>query len=434
MQKLNVQYLFIAACVLKLGALIAAFFLKDIYIFGFILPLIFMAIYIILGWKLRENEVSDEKFADSCYYLGFIFTIATILLILIDLDSIGHDINTIAARFAIAMVTTLFGVIARVYIIGFKKDAMDKMDDAEAKLLLATERMTEQMEIASDRFSRLANEISLNSENCRNQLEGAMEGIGNSYAKQAKQFFDEIAKQYSVDTNNVVEANKKLALSIKGLLKNTDGLQQNLDLFAEMLNKQTELLSQSDLRPALRAIEDGYRQFAQNVSHQTENQYILNDSIKQLQGTMGNQQQHFLQLNKEMQAVQDRLASLTQAIPTLSSSVQQLSHTAEKQRDYKAELTQIAQLLNTLVSQKPAENINYQSEIDEIRISLMQILELIKLKQTSQKPAENINYQSALDEIQRSLMTMSDEIKKASTKRGIWGGLFRSGEERVKGE
>lgn len=389
MQQINVRTLFLAACAIKLAALAIAFFLHDIYFFGVLLPLFVMVAYCFIGWRYREKDVSDEKFADSCYYLGFIFTIATILLILLDLEAIDSDLSSIAARFGAAMLTTLIGVIARVVIIGFKKEAADRMDDVENQLLLSAEKMVGQMQLAADNFAHLAQEIALNAENCRHQLETSIEGIGKSYADQAKQFFDELAQQYRLNTDDIVEANKKLAKSINGLLKNTESLQQNLDFFGTMLNRQNELLEKTDLRPALAAIESGYRQFNHTLGLQSDNQQALAQSVSLLKNTVEQGLNNFAALSNDAKQLQQGLASMKQEIPALTNALQQLSQ----------------------------KNPDHLEQMDILKQKVISIHTLLF----------NQHYQPTLDSIEKQLKEMLALFQ--SEKKGFWNSWFRSGEK-----
>lgn len=391
MQQINVRTLFLAACAIKLVALAIAFFLHEIYFFGVLLPLVVMLAYIFIGLFYREKDVSDEKFADSCYYLGFIFTIATILLILLDLESIENDLSAIAARFGAAMMTTLFGVIARVIIIGFKKEGADRLVDAENQILLSAEKMAGQMQLAADNFAHLSQEIALNTENCRNQLETAMEGIGKSYADQAKQFFEELAEQYRLNTDDIVEANKKLAKSINGLLKNTESLQQNLDLFGTMLNRQNDLLEKTDLRPALEAIENGYRQFNQALTYQGENQQALAQSVDVLKTALGNSLNNFVTLSGELKQLQLGLNAVQQEIPALTGALQSLSQ------------------------QVP----NDTTQMNIVKQKVTDIYTLLF----------NQHYQPTLDSIEKQLKDLLALFQGSTHKKGFWKSIFRSGEK-----
>ena len=132
MRSLKILPLFIVTCTLKIGLAVLAWYVQSMLILGSIIPLSLMILYIFIGYRYREPVVSDEKFADSCYYLGFIFTIVSIILCLADLPNIGSEIYIIAARFGAAMISTVLGLFVRVCLVSFRptlEDAVRNMED-----------------------------------------------------------------------------------------------------------------------------------------------------------------------------------------------------------------------------------------------------------------------------------------------------------------
>ena len=95
------------------------------WIFGFWLPISAMFIYITFGHFKTKKSSLDERlnYGDSCYYLGFLFTIASIILSLYIIGVSNEEFNAadLAIRFAAAMVTTLLGMAIRVYLVTFAK-------------------------------------------------------------------------------------------------------------------------------------------------------------------------------------------------------------------------------------------------------------------------------------------------------------------------
>ncbi|MVX57759.1 MotA/TolQ/ExbB proton channel family protein [Parasutterella muris] len=94
---------------------------NPIWLFGFTLPLAAMGIYCYVGYqkaKTGSNRVL-RAFGDSCYYLGFLFTIASIILALSGIGENEFNLSVIALRFAAAMVTTLIGMAIRICLITF---------------------------------------------------------------------------------------------------------------------------------------------------------------------------------------------------------------------------------------------------------------------------------------------------------------------------
>ena len=93
------------------------------WILGFAIPLCLMIWYIIEGAKSVKTLSIDNQiiFGNSCYYLGFLFTIATLIISLFMLGAVEFDVGSISLQFATAMITTLIGMCVRIYYVTFSK-------------------------------------------------------------------------------------------------------------------------------------------------------------------------------------------------------------------------------------------------------------------------------------------------------------------------
>lgn len=160
---LSIQKLFLITIVLKIASSLAGWWFGSPWLLGFAVPLVLMLGYIALGLYRFDDTVSDEKFADSCYYLGFIFTISSILIALVDIPSIAAKIGDISVRFGAAMVSTVLGLIVRVYLVNFRPEFQDSVRIAEDGLLdavrgfrihldLAVEKLRDFQNVTSDAF------------------------------------------------------------------------------------------------------------------------------------------------------------------------------------------------------------------------------------------------------------------------------------------
>ncbi|NMG56604.1 hypothetical protein [Aromatoleum aromaticum] len=155
----QVQKLFLITLVLKVGSSFLGWLFQLQWSLGFAVPLAIMMTYILTGYFHRAPGVSDEKFADSCYYLGFIFTITSIIFSLFDLPNIGTKIQEIAVRFGAAMVSTVLGLGVRVYLVSFKKDIGDAIRDAEDAVLDTTRKFTEQLAIVLEKLGHFESQV-----------------------------------------------------------------------------------------------------------------------------------------------------------------------------------------------------------------------------------------------------------------------------------
>ena len=156
---IRIQKLFMLAVIMKVTSAFCGWYLQLQWSLGLILPLAVMAAYITLGIKRQDREVTDEKFADSCYYLGFIFTITSIVFSLFDLPQIGERIQDIAVRFGAAMVSTVLGLAVRVYLVSFRPDAADALIGSEDAVLDASQKFREQLVMAHEKLNDFQKQV-----------------------------------------------------------------------------------------------------------------------------------------------------------------------------------------------------------------------------------------------------------------------------------
>ena len=119
--KLQLKDAFIITLTLKIASAVAAWLFNAPWSLGFTVPLAFMIAYMVYGYRVTRKLARSDRlnYGDSCYYLGFLFTIASIILALFDIRSDGFDVGAIAVRFGAAMITTLLGMAMRVYLVTF---------------------------------------------------------------------------------------------------------------------------------------------------------------------------------------------------------------------------------------------------------------------------------------------------------------------------
>jgi methyl-accepting chemotaxis protein len=72
-----------------------------------------MVAYGLIAYRIPEVHIRLDRLGDNFYYLGFIYTLASLSAALLQLRS-GPNIQTILGSFGIALITTIFGVAGRV--------------------------------------------------------------------------------------------------------------------------------------------------------------------------------------------------------------------------------------------------------------------------------------------------------------------------------
>ena len=87
-----------------------------------VIPLALMAIYAGIGYHRGKDSPFLEQFADSVYYLGFLFTLIALVVSLYHYRSDSMALDAIIANFSLALTTTIFGLAVRIYINNFQVD------------------------------------------------------------------------------------------------------------------------------------------------------------------------------------------------------------------------------------------------------------------------------------------------------------------------
>lgn len=217
---IQVKKLFVLAVLLKVSFSGIGWYRSDPWIFGLVLPLAVMALYIGLGFRRSDKDVSDEKFADSCYYLGFIFTITSIIFSLFDLPQIGAKMSEIAVRFGVAMVSTVIGLAVRVYLVSFKQDLNDAVEAAEDGVIDATHRLGEQLTIALEKMREFDSRVD---EATKTTIANVSIGVGKlteTYGEKLTAFFEDLAKEnkeaFEGALSEVKTASNRLSDSVDG--------------------------------------------------------------------------------------------------------------------------------------------------------------------------------------------------------------------------
>ena len=129
----EIKNIFIIAFFLG-GSLIIYGNYNGLYLYTAIISVFIMLIYFFITLYLNnaDRQISIEQLADSNYYLGFMFTLMSILVSFIGTISNSYDLDNIMNNFGISLITTLFGVLARVYLSNFiptnesNKEAIEK--------------------------------------------------------------------------------------------------------------------------------------------------------------------------------------------------------------------------------------------------------------------------------------------------------------------
>ncbi len=176
----RVKSYFLIALFLKVIFSGLGLWLNDPWVLGCILPLSIMIAYWIVGDVVRKKwdaTLSLTKFADSIYYLGFLFTVVSIIICLLDINSIGDSLNNMAIRFGAAMVSTAIGMAARVIKTGFKVDANDAIKNMEDQLINSYEKLANSFDSAQHNLDTYRDKVTTASQEAVRGVQEQIEAL-----------------------------------------------------------------------------------------------------------------------------------------------------------------------------------------------------------------------------------------------------------------
>jgi|GEM_PF-4562283 len=135
------------------------------------LPLAAMAGYLVVAYVGDRTSLATLQFADSMYYLGFLFTLISLSVSLLAFARSAYaedDVPGVVSRFGVALLTTVVGLGCRIYLVNFRKSMDDSLAQSEQALSRAGEALRQQLE-------QLSQDMTVQSKLMNESLHGAID-------------------------------------------------------------------------------------------------------------------------------------------------------------------------------------------------------------------------------------------------------------------
>jgi hypothetical protein len=282
----DVQLLFLVCCGLKLALTGLGWVFDSVWIMGVALPLLVMGIYIFVGYNFRDASVTAEKFADSCYYMGFIFTIASIIVSLFDLHRIGDDLFVISLRFGAAMISTVAGLFVRVWMVSFRVSSEDAIQRVEDQVVDAANRLSNEFVKSFDALQHFRGEVMTAAKAAVDSVKIEFETIVANNTEQMDAYFKASQENNNAAFLAIIDDVKIASLGLSSTVakyakssesamqKADEGVGQHLSILLDRLNSLSfpdDLFAQklehsiSRLRQSTESVNSGVAELSQGV-------------------------------------------------------------------------------------------------------------------------------------------------------------------------
>lgn len=309
--------------------------------YAFLLLVIPMGIYIIYGHQISNKYKYLPEFADAVYYLGFTFTLMSLLGATL-FEKLSADPEKTISYFGMALMTTILGLIYRNYHMQFtdlNEDVYEKakeqielemshfqtlVDDINIRL----ETLTQSVENISNTLTdTLPNKLTEAVENVDDRLVSAFSKLENDMNEidvvfresinRVRTLYDELNQQNSTTIRNMVNSLDGLSVNFNSSVNRiekasnqtaqlSENLRTNLTLFIKQLSDDTEgngylntivdsvKTSSDELNQLSSTIQNLNGSFTQNLYSLQETSQIISQEINQIEKIFEDVENHII--------------------------------------------------------------------------------------------------------------------------------------------
>lgn len=215
-----------------------------------------MVVYYLLGAKFIIYPNTRAVFADSMYYLGFLFTFVALVGAMMRINSSNYDIELIIGQMGPALVTTVVGMAVRIYLTQFEAITDEPEAEAASALGQLAGNLIEALNTINSTSQANAKLMKDFQENTNEQLQNFTARLNAIDTDSLERNFAQLAQSISslsVKTNDLSSQVNQARSTItdvdsefKGLKPSLDNLKSNIDTMETFQSDINELDSKID--------------------------------------------------------------------------------------------------------------------------------------------------------------------------------------------
>ncbi len=160
--KVQIKYLFLAALISGVFFIMLGGFTDKTYL-SVALTISVMIVYFIIGHRIVERELlTNEQFADSNYYLGFLFTLISLansLYLLSNGNMEGGLLTRLIGQFGISISTTIVGLSLRIYLLSFSPNIGSNIESFNLMIMEKLQMLNDHIGHSIDQTKTFSNVI-----------------------------------------------------------------------------------------------------------------------------------------------------------------------------------------------------------------------------------------------------------------------------------
>lgn len=242
--------------------------------------LLVMFFYAYQCWKSEYFRIRSDKAGDNIYYLGFIFTLVSLLVSLYQSGNGASNTEQIISNFGIALLTTVVGVTGRVLFSQLRDtpqeietESLNTISDVARELKSQLDDIVTDFNIFKTSLKQSTNELQIEwLSSCRMQLE------------QMNSFHNEFLTGLKKKQEEVVFELVEFKDATKSLTESINNIEISPDIFRNQLN---EVLG--DFREFLKKIQESFSKriskvenFSDSISNLIKDEEALAEVVRKI--------------------------------------------------------------------------------------------------------------------------------------------------------
>ncbi len=219
----------------------------------------FMLVYGLIAYRMPSVQLRTDRLGDNFYYLGFIYTLASMSAALLQLRR-GSDTDALLGSFGIALVTTIVGVAGRVLFVQLRSEIDEVEEETRRDLVAVSSDLRAQLSVALRDFETFHTGVmQATAEKLGRAVETAeaqTDKIGQA-AQAVGQRMTAAFDQVGLSAHKMADAVEKVASATDRLVDRIDNLKDP----SEELRRQAEVIT-GELRSIVLRLGDTMDQLA----------------------------------------------------------------------------------------------------------------------------------------------------------------------------
>lgn len=212
------------------------------------LAVVAMIVYGGVAYQMPLVQMRLDRLGDNFYYLGFIYTLASLTAALIELQH-GTEVQNLLESFGIALVTTIVGIAGRVMFVQLRSDLDDIEETVRRDLAATSNELRAQFLLSIREFETFRTALMQTLEETRTECaKSAKEQINeiSEFRSEFMQTLEEARTQFEKSTKHQISKISELAHSSAKHIKDTfDTNRQDAEALSSSLNEISTAVEQA---------------------------------------------------------------------------------------------------------------------------------------------------------------------------------------------